>query len=364
MAEGRVLITGADGYIGSRLARKYRASTDLPLLLWIRARDVSEFECKKAVLQDQFPEAGKRILYACGDLGQPEPFAIIDPGSVGSIIHAAAVTRFNVDATTARQVNIEGTIKLLNFAETCKGLERFALISTIYSSGLKDGLIAEQQCDGSAGFANHYERSKWEAEAAVIQRQDRLPWKIFRVATIIADDDAGRVVQYNAFHNTLKLFYYGLLSVIPGDPNTPLYFVTGDFVTEAIYHSMDDTQERSIYHVTHRRAESPTLAGLIDTAFETFQSDDGFRKRRVLRPLYSDLESFNLLADGLTAFGQGVMGQAVSSVSPFAPQLFVNKDVDNHNLRAAVGSYSPPVALDFLNRTCAHLVATRWGRGF
>lgn len=364
MTDRKLLITGADGYIGSRLARKYLVSTDLPLLLWVRARNPGEFEAKKAFLQDRLPGKGRRIGYACGDLCQPEPFATVDPASVGSIIHAAAVTRFNVDAPTARQVNIEGTTKLLDFAQTCKGLEWFALISTIYSSGLKEGRITEQQHDGSAGFANHYERSKWEAEAAVIQRRDRLPWKIFRVATVIADDDAGQVVQHNAFHNTLKLFYYGLLSVIPGDPNTPLYFATGDFVTQAIYDSMHGTQGQSIYHVTYRRAESPTLADLIEIAFETFQSDDSFRKRRVLRPLYSDLESFNLLADAMTAFGQGVMGQAVSSVSPFAPQLFVDKDVCNDNLRTAVGSYSPPVALDLLNRTCAHLVASRWGRGF
>ena len=43
---------------------------------------------------------------------------------------------------------------------------------------------------------------------------------------MIADDASGAVTQQNAFHNTLKLFYYGLLALMPGACDTPLYFIT------------------------------------------------------------------------------------------------------------------------------------------
>jgi hypothetical protein len=182
------------------------------------------------------------------------------------------------------------------------------------------------------------------------------------VATVIADNDNGHVVQQNAFHNTLKLFYYGLLSVVPGQPSTPLYFVTGDFVTDAIYDAVSDPLEKVIYHVTYGHDESPTLGNLIDIAFETFGQDDTFRKRRVLRPLYCDLGSFALLADGMASFGKGIMSQAVASVSPFAPQLFINKNVDNSNLRSAKVDYVVPPVGDLLRRTCTYLIHTRWGK--
>lgn len=363
MSGDTIVITGADGYVGLRLARRCFDSSDQPLLLWVRADDANEFQSKKATMSKQLGDSDARLMFSCGNLGNNDPLSGVDPRSAHTIIHAAAVTRFNVDAKTAQTVNIEGTEKVLRFAESCPSLQCFALISTIYSSGLKSGLIKEEPLDGKDGFANHYERSKWEAETALLTRHNQLPWKVLRVATVIADNSSGQVVQQNAFHNTLKLFYYGLLSVVPGEPSTPLYFVTGDFVTNAIYDAMNDSSQKAIYHVAHSREESPRLGDLLDIAFETFQEDDTFRKRRVLRPLYSDLESFGLLADGMASFGKGIMNQAVSSVSPFAPQLFIKKDVDNSNLRSTMVDYEVPPVGELLRRTCAHLAHTRWGRG-
>src|SRR5438445_4516778 len=119
---------------------------------------------------------------------------------------------FNAEADLVGRVNADGTEKLLRFAARSPGLESLGLISSIYASGLQSGPIAEIPFDGKAGFANHYESSKWESEARLLRGYASLPWKICRLATAIADDASGRVSQYNAFHNTLKLFHYGLMS--------------------------------------------------------------------------------------------------------------------------------------------------------
>jgi thioester reductase-like protein len=357
-----ILITGADGYVGRRLARRIMQSSDQPMILWVRADNNVEFQAKKEHLSRQLVGSDRRLSFAAGNLGNDVPLSGIDPRSIHSIVHTAAVTRFNVDEQTAQTVNVEGTQKVLKFAASCPRLQCFTLVSTIYSSGLKSGLIKEDPLDDRDGFANYYERSKWLSEAALLTRYNELPWKILRVATVIADNDNGHVVQHNAFHNTLKLFYYGLLSVVPGKASTPLYFVTGDFVANAILDVVNHPLEKVIYHVTYGRDQSPTLADLIDVAYGTFGQDDTFRRRRVLRPLYSDLGSFGLLADGMATFGKGIMNQAVSSISPFAPQLFVNKIVDNSNLRSAMVDYVVPPAGDLLRRTCAYLIHTRWGK--
>ena len=196
----------------------------------------------------------------------------------------------------------------------------------------------------------------------LIREFDHLPWQIFRVATVIADSGEGHVTQYNAFHNTLKLFYYGLLSLIPGTPDTPVYFVTGDFVADSVFELMNNRASKAIYHVSHTERESLTLGELIDTAFEVFDKDEDFKTRRILKPLYSDAESFDILVDGISAFGGGIVNQAVSSVAPFGKQLFIKKDIRNSRLVAELRDYREPDARSLILNTCHYLVRTRWGK--
>jgi nucleoside-diphosphate-sugar epimerase len=330
-----VLITGGAGSLGRRIAEQYRATTDLDVVLHTRSE---------------------------GDLTSDEPFEAIsaaDRDRVVQIVHSAAVTRFNVDAETADRVNVDGTRRVVEFARTCPGLERLALLSTVYASGLRSGPVAEMVLDGSAGFANHYERSKWEAEQVVAE--SGLPWQVLRIATIVADDERGGVTQYNAFHTTLRLCFYGLLSVLPGKASTPLYLVTGDFVAEAVA-DLVSRGEPGVHHLCHRREESTTLGEAIATAFEVFAQDDEFARKGILPPLLADEESFGIMAAGIETFGGEVVSQAMRTVSPFGPQLYIDKDIENANLRAARNDYRAPDARVLVRRVACQLVDTRWGR--
>jgi nucleoside-diphosphate-sugar epimerase len=331
----KILITGATGYLGSRIAEKLASTKELEVIRFSRA------------------ESGS-------DLTDPAPFKDLDPSGIIAIIHCAAVTKFNVDEETAKQVNVEGTQKVIDFATKCDALEHFHLLSTIYASGLRPGLISEERLDDSYGFANNYEHSKWQSEQLL--HESKIPYSISRVATVIADDESGVVTQQNAFHNTLKLFYYGLMSVVPGKEQTPLYFVTGDFATKAICAITLSKPANKVFHVSHTREESAKLAQLIDISFEEFNKDPAFAKRRVLKPLYCDADSFTVLAEGMVSFGQGIMSQAVSSVSPFSQQLFIDKDVRNNNIRQLLAQYEPPEPEQFIRNTCHNLLQTRWGR--
>ncbi len=362
MAAKQVLITGADGYLGFRLARKHLELTQDRVLLWIRASTEDAFRMKRENLARRLSAFEGRVSYRAGDLTAQNPFDAVDPKNIRSIIHAAAVTRFNVDGATARQVNIGGAEKVFDFAARCPALEGLGLLSTVYASGLKTGMIQETPLGDHEGFSNHYERSKWESETVLIKRFGHLPWRIFRLATVIADNDDGRVTQQNAFHNTLKLFYYGLLSLIPGNPTTPLYFVTGDFATRAIFDLMQSPLNRAIYHVSHTKDESLCLDELINLAAGTFEQDRDFKTRRVLKPIYADLESFNLLVGEVSAFGGGVVNQAIGSVAPFARQLFLHKEIGNRNLVSALADYHAPDPRRLAQNTCRYMVQTNWGK--
>ena len=378
MTAGKVLITGAGGYLGRRLARRYLEGTDRDLILWLRAKDAAEAASKREALAAHYLPWEGRVQFAFGDLSQEEPFQGIDAASVGTILHGAAIIRFNVEKEDARRTNLEGTGKMLAFASRCSKLERLGLISSVYSSGLRAGAVEERLFDGQDGFCNHYEWSKWESEAALTSRYSHLPWSILRVATVIADDESGKVSQYNAVHNTLMLFHYGLLSLIPGGKDVPLYFVTGAFAADAIAAAMgsatpaatasgagssaSSTGAGRIYHISHRREESITLGGFIEAAFDQFGEDEAFKARRLLKPLFADQKSFDILVEGMKSFGGGVVNDSLASVTPFARQLFVAKDTQNDTLRAAFPGYRSPDPVAQIRATCGYLTRTKWGR--
>jgi nucleoside-diphosphate-sugar epimerase len=371
-----VLITGADGYVGRLLAGRYLATTDARLTLFVRAADQAAAAEKRARMQPFISmdmgtgadarggdPAASRVQWVYGDITSPAAFERVDRSSITTIVHAAAVTRFNVEQPLAQAVNVDGAAHVLDLAARCPALASLGMLSTVYASGLRPGLIEEVPLEGGHGFANYYEWSKFEAEKLALARQADLPVKIIRLSTVIADDASGRVSQHNAFHNTLKLYFHGLLSLLPGDQATPVYIVTGRFVADAVFALLAPAVEPGIYHVAHEVQDSPTLGDLISRVFDTFEQNDGFRRRRVLRPLYASQKSFDDLAEGVESFGGEVVKQALRSMTPFARQLYVRKEFSNRSVREILGDQYAPEPVDpLIERVSKNLVSTRWGR--
>lgn len=221
-----VLVTGADGYIGLRTTQHLLAGTDDRLLLTVRAADRAELDSKSAKLLAALGTLpADRVQVHPADLTEDAPLSGLSR-QVGAIVHSAARTAFDQSRQDAQRINLDGSLRVAEYAEQCPGLERFVLLSTLVSAGRRTGAVPESELSSEAGFANHYEWSKSEAERQVARRHPDLPLSIARLSTIVADDDSGNVTQYNAFHNTLRLFFYGLITVMPGVPDTKLYLAT------------------------------------------------------------------------------------------------------------------------------------------
>lgn len=357
----KVLITGGGGYLGYKLARRVLSTSDEQVVLWLRASERSAFESRRADCERLFAAYPGRVAYAWGDLTMDEPFASVDRSDLRLIIHPAADTRFNIDAPTARAVNVEGTRKLLAFARGCKALESVALVSTVYSSGLRSGAIREELLDDQAGFANHYERSKWASERCVDDHPD-VPWQIFRTATVLADGDDGEVLQYNIAHKVMRLMFVGLLPIFPGLAEMPIYFVTGDFVADAIAALAGRAPSHRVYHVCHTAEESLTLGRWLALAHDALSRNEAFASRHFMRPIMTDLATFRCLAASVETFSRDAVMQAVVKlVNPFAEQMFVSKQLQNDRLRELVPSYRAPAPSELLARVCAGLSACDWG---
>lgn len=358
-----ILITGADGYLGGTLTKTMLNSTPLDIALWIRVKDKEEFDKKKNIIYKNYVHDSDRIKLYSGDLLSDNPFESIPTSDINQIIHSAAITRFNVESDLANNINHKGSYKMMEFARRCKSLEQFSYISTIYSSGLKAGTVREEYIDPNGDFCNFYEKSKCQAEHLLHNEFDDLPWKIFRPATLISDNDTGNVSQYNVFHNTMRLLFYGLISLIPGNRNTPVYMTTcqyaADAITQITQHHLSD--QHKIYNVCHNKALAINLGDLIDQVFVNFQNDFGFKKRNILKPLFTSMEAFEALSDGLKGLGGTVVREALESIKPFSRQLYIIKDIRNDNLLKAAPNLPPIHLSSLVSNVTNNLVNSKWG---
>lgn len=351
------LITGADGHVGRAVAHRLLQDEWARLILFVRAGDPATRQRKRERLGALADHPRCRVHV--GDLRSARPFAGLDAGHIDGILHCAAAIAFNVDRETATAVNIEGTRKTLDFAERCGRLRRFGLLSSIYAAGLRDGRIEECSFDRAPEYANHYEWSKWRAECELLERA-ALPWQIYRLSTVVCDDASGRVTQQNALHNTLRLLYYGLLSVLPGERDTRVYTVTTDFIAAAIARLFTIGDDRGIYHLSEAGDDAPNLGDLADIAYAAFLDDPTFAEQRILPPRCCDHDTFSALVEGAGVFG-GAVSQSLHSVVPFAAQLFSDKDVRTESTLRALGGLRTHDSRRLFDSVARHLAQTRWG---
>src|SRR5262249_15591493 len=147
---------------------------------------------------------------------------------ISHIVHAAAVTRFDLPLDRARQLNTETVARVIDLARSCPRLERFFFLSTVYVAGRRVGIIRECRIAPPEGFVNAYEQSKCEAEALVAAAAGEVPGLVFRLSTLFGDSKSGRVTHFTAPHQALRIIYSGLASMLPGDPKCHVDLVPVD----------------------------------------------------------------------------------------------------------------------------------------
>lgn len=153
----RVAITGASGFIGSAVTRRFlQAGYTVRVLLREQAR------------RDNL--AGLDVETAHVDLGRPHDISAALAGCQG-LIHVAADYRLFVpDPAPLYRVNVEGTRALMQAAQPA-GVQRIVYTSSVAVLGHRDdGKPADEDTPAQlADMIGHYKRSKFLAEAEVMQ---------------------------------------------------------------------------------------------------------------------------------------------------------------------------------------------------
>ena len=153
----RVFITGATGFVGAHVARRY-ASEGASLRLL--TRQTSRLDSL----------AGLDAETVVGDLREPEKLRSALTGC-DALVHVAADYRLWVrDPQQMYASNVDGTRELLRLARET-GVQRVVYTSSVATMGFKsDGTIVNEDTPVSlADMIGHYKRSKFLGEQEAIQ---------------------------------------------------------------------------------------------------------------------------------------------------------------------------------------------------
>lgn len=213
LVDGNVLVTGFPGFVAKHLLRRLillQPQARFYLLIQGHLRGVAERSL--AELEAMLPEFEGRWELVEGDitavnLGMAEAKhrALLD--TVTSVWHLAAIYDLAVPERVAYQVNVGGTMKILDFCERASGLKRLNYVSTCYVSGEREGTVYEDELDAGQRHQNHYETTKFWAEVEVRRRAEQIPTVILRPGIIVGDSRTGETDKYDGPYFLIKLLH-------------------------------------------------------------------------------------------------------------------------------------------------------------
>ncbi len=354
-----ILITGATGLLGRDVLLRLLAS-DSRLRAFVLVRDLSRW----AACSRDLPHSD-RVTPVLGDvcidgLGLDALTRRSLLLNVSGIVHLAADTTFSRPLPQARAVNTDGTRHVLELAARCASPVRFAFVSTAFVAGKRVGLVEENDAEHTAGWANAYEQSKYEAEALV--RVHAADWVILRSSTVVCDDLDGRVTQLNAVHRALQLYRNGLAAMMPGVAGSTVDAVTTSYVSRAIaaLAFRGDVSGKSI-HLCAGRGALP-LQELLDITWERWAVDPAWRRRAIPRPALASLKTYALFERSVEQIGDASLKRVARALSHFVPQLAMPKQFATTTADVLLGTPAPAVR-DFWIPMLDSLASTHWSAG-
>lgn len=238
-----ILVTGFPGFIAGRLLRRLveeRADADFYLLVEPRFCFVAKRACER--LEVEQPALRGRWQVVTGDIRHdglgidPESQAFLRP-RVRELWHLAALYDLAVPQSIAYAVNVDGTDRVLDFCESLPAFDRLQYVSTCYVAGERTGRIFEDELDCGQEFKNHYESTKFWAEARVRRRMCAVPTTIYRPAIVVGDSTTGETVKGDGPYAVVQLLDRlprWLPFVHVGRSDAPVNVVPVDFVVEAM----------------------------------------------------------------------------------------------------------------------------------
>jgi thioester reductase-like protein len=342
------------------LLARYLERGERPVVALVRADDDATAGARiDAALSNMFgTRAGEyrsRVTPVAGELtaprlGLPESRWQELAGRVSTIVHSAASVSFTLPLDLARQINVEGTRRMLELAAEADArgaLDRYTHISTAYVAGTHAGRFSEHDLDVGQDFRNTYEQTKFEAEQLV--RAAGVPFTILRPSIVVGDRRSGWTAAFNVLYWPLRAFARGLFTAVPAIPSASVDVVPIDYVADAAYALCESPEcAGGTYHLT-AGADASTIQEIADAASRYFK-----------RPLPQVLEPAEFAALEIDS----AQRSAVEGSSAYFPYFTVRTLFDNAATRALLepAGISVPPLREYLERLLDFATRSRWGK--
>lgn len=235
----RYFITGATGFIGSRLAQKILEREDSTVYFLVRERSLAKAEA----LRRRWGVGPERAVHVVGDLTLPRlGVSDADLGrlrGVEHMFHLGAVYDLRADAEAAQAANVEGTRHALEFAREAQA-GCFHLVSSIAAAGLYKGVFREDMFEEAENLEHPYFGTKHESEA-IVRGECRRPWRVYRPGIVVGDSRSGEMDKIDGpyyFFKLIQKLRHFLPEWMPaiGIEGGRLNLVPVDFVAAAMDH--------------------------------------------------------------------------------------------------------------------------------
>lgn len=246
-----ILVTGATGFIGEQLVRSL-VQQERPVRVLVRSKERAA---------GVFGPLAERLDLAVGDLGDEGSLERAVDG-VEEVYHLASWISFQAPLTRMREVNVEGTRRLL---EACRkaGVRRVVHMSSVAAGGPAlagpDGRLRPRtEADPAAPLPDPYGQTKLEQERLVLSQQaEGLEVVIVRPSAVFGPGDPDGVNTLIWMVKRRRLpFYLG-----SGQEMTNLVFVRD--VVRGTIAAMERGRPGEIYHLVGANLTQEQLLGLM-----------------------------------------------------------------------------------------------------
>ncbi|MFI1380569.1 amino acid adenylation domain-containing protein [Embleya sp. NPDC020886] len=221
-----VLLTGATGFVGTRLLHELLDGTDLTVLCLTRGDDDARARQRllAALAAQNLDHAGyaARIVAVAGDLARPG-LGLTDARrrslaeECDLIVHAGALVNLLYDYRTHREPNVLGTAEMIRLAREAGGipLHYISTLGVLHDHALAEGRPVPEDVDITEATppSSGYSLSKWVGERLVHAAVD-LPVTVLRLGEVMPAVDAAAVPNPTALTHLL-LTAFDRLGAVP-----------------------------------------------------------------------------------------------------------------------------------------------------
>ncbi|PRH79043.1 non-ribosomal peptide synthetase [Streptomyces solincola] len=243
-APGRILLTGATGFVGAHLLAALLSDTRAEIVCTVRADGVAEAATRlRAALRRHGvtppTDAFARLKALPADLGRPGlgigPEARSDlAAGCDAVFHNAASVSIMRDYTTLRAVNTESTRELLRLTAARAVPLHYVSTLSVAPPARRSPEVPEEFLPPHDGLRHGYQQTKWASERLLEQAAERgLPVTVHRLGRVVGPAGTGHVNERDFLWGVLRA---GIPAGIVPELFEDEVWTPADFVARSLTH--------------------------------------------------------------------------------------------------------------------------------